>query len=345
MVHYFSAYLIPVSAALGLFWGGVWGWLTVALVYVAIPLADQLRGVDPRSGDLAVRPQRGWLSRLNDFALYLALPVQWGLVFAFLIVWQGEGDGWARAGWIAAVGLSSGSLGITVAHELVHRKSRFAYVSGQILLLSVLYMQFAIEHVRGHHQHVGTDQDPASARRGQNVYAFVLESIWRQWGSAWTLEVARLSKQRSGLWTPRNEMLWIGALQALWLIGIGLIFGGETVAAYLAVAAVAVTLLEVVNYVEHYGLRRNVDDRGRLEPIRAHHSWNSDHVFSRALLFELPRHTDHHMNGGRPYPSLQSVSGAPQLPAGYPTMVLLALLPPLWFRVMDPKVYAVQRAR
>jgi alkane 1-monooxygenase len=115
-------------------------------------------------------------------------------------------------------------------------------------------------------------------------------------------------------------------------------------AVFVVVAALAVALLEVVNYIEHYGLRRSRDAAGRLEPVRAHHSWNSDHRVGRALLFELPRHTDHHMNGSRPYQTLRSVPGAPQLPAGYPAMVMLALLPPLWFRVMHPRLEAVQAA-
>jgi alkane 1-monooxygenase len=132
------------------------------------------------------------------------------------------------------------------------------------------------------------------------------------------------------------------AIQAGWLTAIGWAFGARALAAYLVVAVLAFCLLEVVNYIEHYGLRRGTDARGRLEPVRARHSWNSDHRASRALLFELPRHADHHMNANRPYQTLQSVSGAPQLPAGYPAMVLLALLPPLWFRVMDKRVAALR---
>jgi alkane 1-monooxygenase len=205
-------------------------------------------------------------------------------------------------------------------------------------------MHFAIEHVRGHHARVATDADPASARLGQSLYAFVPRSILRQFLSAWTLESQRLSRTGRRVWSLRNEMLVGLLLQAVWLAGIAALFGPGVMAAFVAVAVIAVVLLETVNYVEHYGLRRALGADGRPEPVRAHHSWNSDHVVSRALLFELPRHTDHHMNGGRPYQTLRSVSGAPQLPAGYPAMVMLALLPPLWSRVMDPRVAAVGTA-
>lgn len=344
MLVYSLAYLIPLSAALGLGLGGLFAWSTVALVYVVIPLIDQWWGPDSRNlDDAGLRRVRE--SRLETVMLAAAVPVQWALVIGFLGVWQSEATLLERAGWIVSVGLSCGGLGITVAHELVHRRSRLLYGAGQSLLLSVLYMHFAIEHVRGHHQRVGTDEDPASARAGESVYGFALRSFLRQYPSAWQLESARLAKLGRPVFSLYNEMLWIGVVQTSWLLLVVYFFGWGAMLAYLGVAFTAVMLLEVVNYVEHYGLRRRVDEKGRVEPVRAHHSWNSDHRFGRIFLFELPRHTDHHMNAGRPFGSLMSVPGAPQLPAGYPTMVLLALLPPLWSRVMDPRVEALQAAR
>jgi alkane 1-monooxygenase len=157
-------------------------------------------------------------------------------------------------------------------------------------------MHFAVEHVRGHHPRVGTDDDPASARRGQSLYAFLPQSIARQFLSAWQLEAARLARAGAGPWTLRNEVLVGLLLQAAWLVGAALFFGAEVATVFAVVALLAVSLLEIVNYIEHYGLRRDRDANGRLEPVRAHHSWNSDHLISRGLLFELPRHTDHHMN-------------------------------------------------
>jgi len=338
---YLAAYLVPITAALGLWLGGAWSWLTVVFVYGLVPLLDGLVGPDPRNADDAAL-QRAAQSRLASLPLVLALPVQLGLFGLLGVVWQqGGAVWWERAGWVASVAIAGGGIGIVIGHELVHRRDRALYWIGKLLLGMVLYMHFAVEHVRGHHPRVGTDDDPASARRGQSLYAFLPQSIARQFLSAWQLEAARLARAGSGPWTLRNEVLVGVLLQAAWLVGAALLFGAAVAAVFAVVALLSVSLLEIVNYIEHYGLRRGRDANGRLEPVRAHHSWNSDHLISRGLLFELPRHTDHHMNGSRPYQTLRSVAGAPQLPAGYPTMVLLALWPPLWFRVMDPRVAAV----
>lgn len=340
MPHYLLAYLLPATAGVGLLVGGWTVWITLVLVYVAIPLADQWLGSDTRSNAERAELTTGELMRL-----WAALPAQLALFAGLALAWhRPDVEGWERVGWIASVGLSAGGLGITVAHELIHRRDGVSQWIGRALLLTVLYAHFAIEHLRGHHQRVGTDEDGASARLGQSVYAFIPTGIARQWVSAWRLEVQRLAKRGLNFWSLSNEMLVLSVLQGLCLAGVAMIAGLSVMAAFIAVAAVAVTLLETVNYVEHYGLRRRIDQAGRVEPVRAMHSWNSDQQVSRVLLFELPRHTDHHMNAGRPYASLQSVPGAPQLPAGYPTMVLLALLPPLWFRVMDPRVRAVVSA-
>jgi alkane 1-monooxygenase len=340
MGRFFAAYFIPLSAAIGLWLGGAWAWLTVVFVYGLVPVVDRWVGGDTRNleGEALVAARA---SRTADWALYVALPVQLGLFWGLAGAWQGEAGVLERAGWVLSTALACGGLGIVIGHELVHRRDRREYWVGKLLLGTVLYMHFAIEHVRGHHARVATDDDPASARRGQTVYGFIPGSVLRQFASAWALEAERLARTGRGPWTWRNEMLVGLALQVAWLAAVALAFGREVMAVFIAVAALAVGLLEVVNYIEHYGLRRRRDATGRLEPVRAHHSWNSDHVVSRALLFELPRHTDHNINGGRPYQTLRSVAGAPQLPAGYPMMVLMALWPPLWFRVMDPRVAAV----
>jgi alkane 1-monooxygenase len=340
MIH-LAAYLVPITAALGLWLGGLWSWLTVVFVYGLVPLADGIVGPDPRNAEDAAL-QRAARSRLASVPLVLALPVQLGLFGLLGMVWQGEATAWERAGWVASVAIAGGGIGIVIGHELVHRRDRALYWVGKLLLGMVLYMHFAVEHVRGHHPRVGTDEDPASARQGRSVYAFIPSSIVRQFFSAWTLEAERLARAGRRAWTLRNEVLVGLLLQVAWLGGAAALFGIEVAAVFAVVALLSVSLLEIVNYIEHYGLRRDRDATGRLEPVRAHHSWNSDHVVSRGLLFELPRHTDHHMNGSRPYQTLRSVAGAPQLPAGYPTMVLLALLPPLWFRMMDPRVAALR---
>ena len=334
---YWLANIVPVSTAIGLWLGGPWSWLAVVVGYGLVPALDWAAGTSTRAPE-GVALQRARNSRLASVPLYLALPIQLGLLWAFAAAWQGEAGAATRGGWILSMAMTLSGYGIVIAHELVHRRSRFESWLGRLLLMMVLYMHFAIEHVRGHHATVGTDVDPASARAGQTVYGFVPRSVLGQFASAWRLEAGRLARRGRAPLSAANELLWMAAIQAGWLTAIGWAFGARVLAAYLVVAVLAFCLLEVVNYIEHYGLRRGTDARGRLEPVRARHSWNSDHRASRALLFELPRHADHHMSANRPYQTLQSVPGAPQLPAGYPAMVLLALVPPLWFRVMDQRL-------
>lgn len=348
-MRHFLALLIPAATACGLLMGGAWAWLTVLLVYGLVPLLDELwRGGGSGDGG-PVAADRGTADKprslAHDLPLYLALPVQCGLLALFATTWSGEEQRWwVRAGWLASTGITAGGLGIVVAHELVHRRSRLEAWLGRLLLMTVFYMHFAIEHVRGHHLRVATDEDPASARLGVSVYSFIPSSILRQFASAARLEAARLRKAGRPVLGVHNEFVWFLVMQAGWAAALAALFGVEAMLACMAVAAIAVALLEVVNYIEHYGLRRAMDARGRLEPVGARHAWNSEHAVGRLLLFELPRHTDHHMNAGRPYQTLRSVAGAPQLPAGYPAMVMLALCPPLWFRVMDARVVALSRA-
>lgn len=342
MGRYWLANVVPFSTAVGLWLGGGWAWLTVAVVYGLVPLLDWVAGTsagNPQGPGL----QRARSARVADLPLYLALPIQLALLWGFALAWRGETDVVARAGYLLSMASTFAGFGIVVAHELVHRRSRIERWLGRLLLMTVLYMHFAIEHVRGHHARVGTDEDPASAKAGEHVYGFALRSVLGQLVSAWRLEAARLARRGLPTLSARNELLWMAAIQAGWLAAVGLAFGTGVLLAIVAIAVLSFGLLEVVNYIEHYGLRRGTDPRGRLEPVRAQHSWNSDHRVSRALLFELPRHADHHMSANRPYQTLQSVPGAPQLPAGYPAMVLLALFPPLWFRVMDPRLARASR--
>ena len=199
------AYLVPASAALGLLWGGAWAWLTVFFVYGIVPVADALGGADARNLDEAAQ-QRAAASRWAAVPLYLALPVQLGLFALLAVVWQGEAAWWERAGWIASTAITCGGLGIVIGHELVHRRDRREYWLGKLLLGTVLYMHFAIEHVRGHHPRVGTDDDPASARRGQTVYGFIPGSVLRQFTSAWDIEATRLAIRPRRAVTPLRRV-------------------------------------------------------------------------------------------------------------------------------------------
>ena len=343
-MKYLLSFLIPASVAAGLWYGGPWAWLTVVIVFVGVPFLDRLFGRDPTNLDPSAE-KRASESAPYSLILYAYLPIQIGLLFLLGWVWNNsEAVIWVRIGWVLSVALCTGGLGITVAHELIHRRSLLERWIGRLLLMTVLYMHFAIEHVRGHHAKVGTCEDPATARKGIDVYRFIATTIPRQWKSAWNLEVARLRKHQRSIWSLRNEMLLFAAMQSLWLSLIVGCFGVMFLPIYLSVAMISFLLLEMINYVEHYGLERNQLPSGRYEAVRDHHSWNSDHRVSRALLFELTRHSDHHLVATRPYQILRSPESETELPSGYPGMILLALIPPIWFAVMDPRVERARRA-
>ena len=237
-----------------------------------------------------------------------------------------------------SIALSNGGIGITIAHELIHRSNKFEQLLGRILLLSVLYMHFAIEHVRGHHATVATEEDPASAKKGQSFYAFLFPGIYGQFISAWQLESERLAKFKQSKLSLNNEMIQFMIVQSAFSFLIFYLFGFEYLILFLIVAFLSFSLLEVVNYLEHYGLERQKKSNGRYEKVTHHHSWNSDHILSRMFLFELTRHSDHHAVASRKYQILRTFDDSPQLPTGYPGMILLALIPPLWFKVMDPLI-------
>jgi alkane 1-monooxygenase len=309
-------------------------------VFVAIPSLDAWLGVQ----DANLDEQTAKVARSKPFyslILYLHLPVQILLILYLGFVWsQSSETWWVRVGWILSVMLSTGGIGITVAHELIHRRTAWERWIGKLLLMSVLYMHFAIEHVRGHHAQVATDNDPASAPKGMDVYRFILRTIPLQWLSAWKLEAKRLNKRGLSSWSYRNEMVWFLGIQAGWLALLAYLFSPKFLMVYISVACLSFLLLEIINYVEHYGLRREKSSHGRWESVSEAHSWNSNHRVSRMMLFELSRHSDHHMSAEKPYQVLCTEAASPQMPNGYPGMVLLALIPPLWFAVMDRRLPA-----
>lgn len=342
--HYLASFLVPGTATLGLALGGPWAWLTVAGVFIAIPALDAWVGIRENREENSFEEtsiQAARANRLYSWILYAHLPVQILLIFYLGATWNhSQAHPMVRLGWILSVILSTGGIGITVAHELIHRRTLAERWIGRWILMSVLYMHFAIEHVRGHHALVATDQDPASAPQGMSVYRFMLGTVPGQWRSAWRLEAKRLAKHGLNLWSFHNEMLVFVMIQAAWIALIVTLFGTAFLPVYLAVAILSFLLLEIVNYIEHYGLRREKGTNGRWESVRESHSWNSNHRISRMLLFELSRHSDHHMSAEKPYQVLLNEPASPQMPNGYPGMVLLALVPPLWFSIMDRRLLA-----
>lgn len=343
-LRYLVAFTGPLLAWYGLLFTGLATWALPIYGFVLIPLLELLTLPDRRQLS-AAEEDTALADPLYDLMLVAFVPVQWATLVLFLFRVNEPGlAGWEVAGRMATMGLMCGVYGINVAHELGHRRHKWERDMARALLLSSLYMHFLIEHNRGHHKHVGTPEDPASARFGESIYAFWPRTILYSLISAWRIEVDRLLREGRSTWDLRNEMLQAALLQSGLVAGIGLWFGGAVLLAFLVAALIGVILLETVNYIEHYGLGRQVNERGTFGRVQHFHSWNSDHLLGRLMLFELTRHSDHHYMASRKYQVLRSWDDGPQLPTGYPGCMVLSLVPPLWRRVMDPRVRGLVEA-
>ncbi len=335
---YLIAYVLPGSALLALAWQGVWSWATVVLAFLIIPVAEFFLPVSTENVAAADEENRS-RRRVFDWLLYLNAVLLFSIVGWYIsLVSKNEITGWEIIGLTLSVGIIVGAVGINVAHELGHRNTRGEQLLAKIMLLPALYQHFFVEHNRGHHKNVATDQDPATARFGEPVYTFWWRSVSGSWQGAWLLEQERLQKAGIPNWTWQNEMVRFSLAQSFWLIGICVIFGWRGLAAAVAIAVIGFLLLETINYIEHYGLQRRLLASGRPEPVTPAHSWNSDHELGRIFLYELTRHSDHHFKATRKYQILRHTDESPQLPFGYPTSLLLALVPPLWFALMNPRI-------
>jgi len=337
-LRYCLAYLVPACAAAGLALRGPWAWLTPLFVFGFVPLFELLAPPPPPRPD---EPATAGAARhpFFDALLYLNVPLQLGLLGWFLWVMTHVSlTGAETAGLVFSVGICCGALGINVAHELGHRPRRYEQLLAQTLLLSTLYLHFFIEHNRGHHRHVATPLDPATARLHEPFWRFMPRAVWGEYCSAWRLEHERLARQQLPAWSWQNQMLQFQVVQVALMLVVSLIFGPKALLAWMGAAAVGMVLFQLVNYVEHYGLLRRRTEKGNYERVQPHHSWNSEHAMGRILLYELTRHSDHHYLASRPYHTLRFQPASPQMPTGYPGMMLLAALPPVWFRVMNPRV-------
>ncbi|MGA4474376.1 alkane 1-monooxygenase [Ectopseudomonas chengduensis] len=342
-------WLIPVlGIPLSYYWSqgsahaDAWPWLVISVVFGVIPLLDFIVGRDPANPDecdeVPALEAQGYyrLLSLATVPLLLAMLVWSGWIFASYEGWSWVG----QLGWVLSVGTVMGAIGITVSHELIHKDPTLEQNAGGLLLAAVCYAGFKVEHVRGHHVHVSTPEDASSSRFGQSLYAFLPHAYKHNFLNAWKLEAERLKRRSLPALHWRNELIWWYAISALFLLGFTLALGPLGALFFLGQAVIAFTLLEIVNYVEHYGLHRRKLDNGRYERTNAHHSWNSNFLLTNLFLFHLQRHSDHHAYAKRRYQVLRHFDDSPQLPNGYAGMIVLAVFPPLWRAVMDPKVRA-----
>jgi alkane 1-monooxygenase len=309
------------------------------VVFVVFPILDLMIGVDAENPPDSVIK---WLEqdRYYRWCTYAFLPIQYGgIVFACWLWSSGQLSVFESVGLALTMGMVSG-IAINTAHELGHKRASMERWLSRIALASSAYGHFYIEHNRGHHVRVATPEDPASSRLGESFWAFLPRTVKGSLGSSWGLERERLARTHHGVWTWHNEILSAWAMTVALFAAVILIFGPVVVPYMLIQAIVGFSLLEVVNYLEHYGLLRQKREDGRYERCAPRHSWNSNNVATNVLLYHLQRHSDHHANPMRRYQALRHFDEAPQLPTGYAGMIVLAYIPPLWRRVMDHRLIA-----
>ncbi len=312
--------------------------MTPVIIFGLVPLLEL---VMPQITDNLEEDERSrkLSTKFFDVLLWLNLPIIYGVLFYGIYSYAFSPYSTTETiGLIFSLGIVAGSNGINVAHELGHRQESWERFLGKALLLPSLYMHFYIEHNYGHHQKAATVDDPASARFNENLYAFWLRSVPNQYINAWKIQRQLLKSQNVSFFSIKNDMLWYQIIQLSYLLIAGLIFGRQVSLLLIAVAIVGFTLLEIINYLEHYGLQRKKKKSGRYEVVRPIHSWNSNHALGRILLYELTRHSDHHFRASKKFQVLDHHEISPQLPYGYPTMMVIALFPPLWFSLVNKRV-------
>lgn len=340
VLKYLSAYTIPATVAIAFTQHGGWSYLPLLYSFAFIPFLELLLGGNARNLkglEKELTASDPWY----DYWLYAVVPLQYAFLGWFVYSLQEPGiSTFTAVGRITSLGMLCGVMGINVAHELGHRPQRFPQMMAKALLLTSLYSHFYIEHNYGHHRNVGTPQDPATPRYNEPLYLFWLRSVWGSYRHAWQIQQQLLKSSKRSFWSLKNDMLWYEVLKIALLAGVYALAGWWVLLGYVTAALIGILLLETVNYIEHYGLERQKVSAHRYENTRPQHSWNSDHYVGRMVLFELTRHSDHHAHPHKKYQVLEHFDESPQLPTGYPGMMLLSSIPPLWFKVMNPRCAA-----
>ncbi|MBI3675740.1 MAG: alkane 1-monooxygenase [Proteobacteria bacterium] len=336
MLAYASPFLLLASVPLFFVFVGAAGpLLTIGLLLLALIGSEAIsaRGHVPRPA--------------GSTQLYQLLPMIYVVAQLAVTLWAIATAAHASVlGFISlvfAIGVTTGVFGILCAHELVHGKGRLSHAFGTLMLTAMCYRHFRVAHIYGHHRYAGTARDCATARMGESFYAFLLRTVSGQWWEAWQHEQIRV--RRSNESVLANRVFGDGAVMLAIFVLLYLAGGWRGPVFLLSESAVGVIVLELFNYIAHYGLVRRVDARGRTEPFGEAHSWNSSNVIANTIIFNMGRHSDHHKRPSISYEELRYLSSAPELPAGYAGSILLAAIPPLWRRVMDPAVRALDSSR
>lgn len=336
-LKYLTIYLLPITVALSFNLNGWLTFLPLFVFFVLIPLVELVltpatRNLNEKERELAAKDP------FYDWLLYSMIPIQIAFLVWFLVTFQDANSTLSLVGRSISMAIMCGVIGINIGHELGHRTNRFEQFLGELLLLTSLENHFLPYHNRGHHTNVATPNDPATARKNEWLYIFWFRSHIGSYVQAWQIEFDRMRIIGQSPWSIQNRMLVYTLVHFILLSSIAGLLGKIALLYFGIVATGGIILLETVNYIEHYGLQREKRENGTYDRVRRIHSWNSNHVLGRVVLFELSRHSDHHYKPDRPYQLLETHEESPIMPTGYPGMMLLALIPPLFFRVMHKKI-------
>jgi len=335
---YFSPFIIYIGAFWSFTTTGWQIWLPLGYAWIIIPITELFLKPDARNMNDA-EEELAKADKMYDIFLYIIVVLQYVWLYKFLYAMSHDTLTWIDiAGRIWVMGLLCGIFGINAGHELGHRVNIFEQTLAKMLLLTSQYMHFYVEHNKGHHKRVATPHDPSSARYGEWIYLFYFRTILFSYFSAWRIASNETRKKGKPAFSLYNEMIQFTIIQMAFIAFVFFAFGWLTTLYYLGAAAIGILLLETVNYIEHYGLQRKLLEEGKYERATPEHSWNSDHIIGRLMLFELSRHSDHHYMASRKFQILRHHDDSPQMPTGYPGMMLLSLIPPVWFYVMNKRI-------
>jgi alkane 1-monooxygenase len=334
-MKYFTAYLLPSTVVFAFLSDGWWTFFPVLFAFGIIPILEFVLGKNAYNLSDAER-ELVKEDKLYDLIIYSTVFIHVGILIWFLNIINDYPLAHINTvGRIVSMGMMCGVFGINVAHELGHRTTKAEQFMAKLMLSTTLYMHFFIEHNKGHHRNVGTPADAATARKGESVYVFWFRSIIGTYLSAWRIENKERRRKGKTEYSFGNEMVQYQIIQLALVAGIFFIFGLQAMIGFVISAVIGIFLLETVNYIEHYGLERKKINEYRYEDVNPSHSWNSDYALGRLVLFELTRHSDHHTTPSKHYQLLDTTPDSSELPAGYPSMMLLALVPPMWYKVVN----------
>ena len=332
---YLMAFSVPLSVFISIYFREIFSYTATLYVFIFIPIVELFLPTH-----LSAFSEHESKSRLKDrffdWLLYLNVPIVYiSLFYGFYSFSYFDMQPYEYLGFALSLGILLATNAVNVAHELGHRNNSFDIFMTRLLLLPCLYMHFTMEHNFGHHKNVATELDPATAKKGQTLYHFWITSVFGQYKNAWQIQLRLLKNKKASFVSLENNLLLFMIYQVLYLTTIFTLFGKETLVLAFLVGVISFLFLETINYIEHYGLRRKKTG-DKYERVQNIHSWNSDHIMGRIILYELTRHSDHHFRASKKYQVLESLEDSPRLPFGYPMSMLLAFVPPLWFAYMHP---------